>query len=45
MFLDGADPEMALGAGRGAFFRTMMYEENVPEELLAAMLAFPTVRF
>ena len=27
------------------FFRTTVYEENVPEETLAAMLAFPAVRF
>ena len=27
------------------FFRTTVYEENVPEEMLAAMLAFPAVRF
>ena len=27
------------------FFRTTVYEENVPEELLAAMLAFPALRF
>ena len=27
------------------FFRTTVYEENVPEELLATILAFPAVRF
>ena len=27
------------------FFRTVVYEGNVPEELLVAMLAFPAVRF
>ena len=27
------------------FFRTTVYEENVTEELLAAMLAFPAIRF
>ena len=27
------------------FFRTTVYEENVAEELLAAMLAFPAMRF
>lgn len=27
------------------FFRTTVYEENLPEEALTAMLAFPAVRF